>query len=213
VRITDLCASFVRADIRLRDLEPYRRAGSDAYDLIDEVPPASWARLAAWNAFVLQVYADCLVTAGSNSRYVTVDIAVFARAAYAYANIWLIEARKALASERYRFAFSLPHTLPHWGDRAFTDARLDGMRETLETGRTRVDSDLDRYAGDPSKRDVLVIRAAQIDAETEYVGRLWTEKPSLELRGTIGDQLTISLDRAFELGHLLAQPLLLDRLP
>ena len=97
MRITDLCASFVRADIRLRDLEPYRRAGTDAYELIDEVPPASWARLAAWNAFLLQVYADCAVAAGSNSRYVTVDVAVFARAVYSWANVWVIETRKALA--------------------------------------------------------------------------------------------------------------------
>jgi hypothetical protein len=31
----------------------------------------------------------------------------------------------------------------------------------------------------------------------------------LELRGTLGDQLMASLDRAYELGHLLAQPALL----
>jgi hypothetical protein len=213
VRLTDYCASFVRADIRLRDLEPYRRAGSDAYDLIDQVPTHSWARLAAWNAFVLQVYADCLVAAGSNSRYVTVDIAVFARAAYAWANVWVIEVRKALASDRYRFQFVLPHPLPHWGDRVFTDARLEGMYETLETVRTRAASDLDDFQGDGSKLDLLRIRLAQLDAESEYIGRLWTPKPTLELRGTLGDQLMVSLDRAFELGHLLAQPSLLDGVP
>jgi hypothetical protein len=211
VRIADFCASFVRADIRLRELEPYRRAGGDAYDLIDEAPAASWARLAAWNAFLLQTYADCLVAAGSNWRYVTVDIAVFARAAYAWANVWVIETRKALASESYRFRFDLPHPLPHWGDRAFTDARLDGMRDTLETGRTRAASDLERFVGDAAALDGLRVRQAQLDAEAEYVARLWTAKPSLELRGTLGDQLTCSLDRAFELGQLLAQPALLDR--
>jgi len=210
VRITDFCASFVRADVRLRDLEPYRRAGGDAYDLLDEVPTPSWARLAAWNAFLLQVYADCLVAAGSNYRYVTVDIAVFARAAYAWANLWVIETRKALASESYRFRFGIPHPLPHWGDRMFTDARLEGMRETLETGRTRAASDLELYAGDGAKLDILRVRSAQVEAEADYISRLWTPKPSLELRGTIGDQLTVSLDRAFELGHLLAQPSLLD---
>jgi hypothetical protein len=210
VRITDLCASFVRADIRLRDLEPYRRAGTDAYELIDEVPPTSWARLAAWNAFLLQVYADCAVAAGSNSRYVTVDVAVFARAVYSWANVWVIETRKALASETYRFRFELPHPLPHWGDRMYTDARLEGMRDTLETGRTRAESDLERYPGDGPKLELLRIRAAQLEAEADYVSRLWTPRPSLELRGTLGDQLTTSLDRAFELGHLLAQPTLLD---
>jgi hypothetical protein len=210
VRIRDLCASFIRADIRLSDVEPYRRAGSDAYDLIDLVQPASWARLAAWNAFLLQVYADCLVSSGSNSRWVMTDIAIFARNLYAWANAWVIEVRKAEASEGYRFRFDLPHPLPHWGDRANTDARLEGMRDTLETARTRTASDLERFAGVDSQQDVLRIRWAQLDAETEYVTRLWTEKPSLELRGTLGDQLTVALDHAFELGHLLAQPALLD---
>jgi hypothetical protein len=212
VRISDLCASLIRADIRLRDLEPYRRAGSDAYDLLDQVPQASWGRLAAWNAFLLQTYADCLVSAGSNARWVTVDIAVFARALYGWANVWVIETRKAQASDAYRFRFTLPHPLPHWGDRTFTDARLEGMRATLETGRTRAASDLEDFSGNGTRLDHLRVRYAQLDAETEYVSRLWTPKPSLELRGTIGGQLTVSLDRAFELGHLLAQPALLDGL-
>jgi hypothetical protein len=55
------------------------------------------------------------------------------------------------------------------------------------------------------------VRLAHIDAEAEYVARLWTQKPGLELRGTLGDQLVTSLDRVFELGHLLAQPELLKR--
>ena len=209
MRIRDLCASFIRADIRLSDLEPYRRAGSDAYELLDEVPAESWARLAAWNAFLLQTYADCLVSAGSNSRYVTVDVAVFARSLYAWANVWLIETRKSLASDTYRFGFDLPYHLPHWGDRTFTDAQLEGMLETLETGRTRVDSDFAVYAG--ASIELLRVRAAQIDAEAEYVARLWTPKPSLELRSTLGNQLVVSLDRTYELGHLLAQPALLQR--
>jgi hypothetical protein len=159
---------------------------------------------------MLQVYADCLVTAGSNSRWVTTDIAVFARNLYAWANAWVIEVRKAEASETYNFRFTLPHPLPHWGDRAITDGRLSGMRNTLETARTRTASDLERFAGADPQQQVLRVRWAQLDAEAEYVTRLWTPKPSLELRGTLGDQLTTALDHAFELGHLLAQPALLD---
>jgi hypothetical protein len=212
VRIRDLCASFIRADVRLSQVDPYRRAGSDAYDLIDLVPLASWARLAAWNAFLLQVYADRLVTAGSNGRYVMVDVATFARVLYSWANVWVIETRKALASDSYRFVFALPHPLPHWGDRIYTDARLQGMQSTLETGRTRAASDLEQFAGDAPSKDALRVRLAQIDAEAEYVARLWTQKPGLELRCTLGDQLVASLDRVAELGHLLAQPELMERL-
>jgi hypothetical protein len=210
--VRDLIVGFFRTDVPLAEIEPYRRAGSDAYDLIDRVPPASWARLAAWNAFLLQVYSDNLVSAGSRSRYVTADIALFARHLYGLANVWVEETRKAEASDAYRFVFRLPHALPHWHDPLRTDDQLEGMRRTLETGRTRVASDLEHFQGDESQRSVLRVRLAQIDAEAGYIERLWTAKPSYELRCTLGDALAEGLNHAYELGHLLAQPELLERL-
>ena len=213
MRISDWMGSFVRADVRLSEIRPYSAAGSDSYDLIDRMPPATWARLAAWNAFVLQVYADCLVAAGSNARYVTTDIAVFARHLYALASIWVKEARKAEASDTYRFEFRLPHRLPQWGEAVRTDDQLAGMRSTLDTARTRAASDLERFAGDASQQTLLRVRLVQIDAEAEYTARLWTPKPSFELRCSLSAELTAALDHAYELGHLLAQPELLDRRP
>jgi hypothetical protein len=195
----------------LADIEPYRHAGSDAYELLDAVPSASWARLAAWNAFLHQVYADCLVTAGSNTRYVMTDIALYARLLYAWASFWVIETRKAQASDAYRLA-PVAAELPH-GDRSYTGARLTGMRVALDTGRTRAAYDFEAFDGDPAVVDTLRVRLAQIDAEAEYVARLWTQKPTDELCSSLGYQLTAALDHAYELGQVLAQPELLHRRP
>jgi hypothetical protein len=211
VSLVDLILSFIRADMPVREIDPYRRAGADAYELIDEVPPASCARLAAWNAFLLQVYGDNLVAAGSHSRYVMADIVIFAREAYQLANIWLNEVRKAQASSSYRFIFNLPYHLPHWQEAYRTDEQLRAMRDTLETGRTRVASDVERFAGDDTHRELLRVRLAQIDSEVQYVERLWTRKPTPDLRLTLGDTLTAALDHAYEIGQLLALPELILR--
>jgi hypothetical protein len=207
----NLIVSLIRVDVPLREIDPYRRAGADAYELVDQVPPASWARLAAWNAFLLQVYGDNLVAMGSKGRYCAPDMAMFAQRVYQHANDWLEEVRKAQASPAYRFQFGLPHTLPHW--KAYrSDEQLRAMRRTVETGRTRVASDLLRFAGEDAQRDLLRVRLAEIDSEVQYAERLWTSKPTEELRLLIGSTLEIALDHAYESGQLLAQPELILRL-
>jgi len=176
------------------------------------VPLPSWARLAAWNAFLAQVYGDNLVASGSNSRYVTADIVEFARRVYQQASGWMNEVRKAQASPSYRFHFEMPYTLPHWQDLYRTDEQLRAMRQTLETGRTRVASDLERFVGDDTQQGLLRVRLAQVDSEVDYVERLWTRDPTLDLRGTLGATLAGALDHAYEIGQVLAQPELVLRL-
>ena len=208
--LADFFISFIRVDVPVREIDPYRRAGADAYDLIDQVPPASWARLAAWNAFLLQVYGDNLVAAGSKRRSCAPDIAMFARRVYMQVNVWLEEVHKAQASPSYRFRFVLPHPLPHW-EAYRTDEQLRAMRLTAETGRTRAASDLERFVGDETQRDLLRVRLAEVDSEIQYVERLWTAKPKPELRLLVGETLEIALDHANEIGQLLAQPELILR--
>jgi hypothetical protein len=203
--LRDLVVGFLHADVPLAEIDPYRRAGTDAYDLIDSVPGGTPARGAAWSAFLLKVYADNLLAAATHGRYVKTEEAVFARYLYSLANLWVGEARKCLVSETYTLGYALPQTLPHWQRRVRTDSQLAAMRQTLETGRTRVASDLEA-ADDPE--DDLRVRLAEIDTAATYLDRLWTEKPTLELRYTIGDALTAGLDRVYQLGHLLAQPAL-----
>jgi hypothetical protein len=42
--------------------------------------------------------------------------------------------------------------------------------------------------------------------------RLWTARPTPELRLLVGETLQIALDHAYEIGQLLAQPELILRL-
>jgi len=210
VKLADLIVSLIRADIPLREIDPYRRAGADAYDLIDDTEPASWARLAAWNAFLLQVYGDNLVAFGSKGRYMVADAAMLARRIYVLTNVWLEEVRKAQVSATYAYRFDLPYPLPHSAFR--TDELLRAMRRTLDTGRTRVASDLLRFVGEDAHRDLLRVRLAEIDSEAHYVDRLWTSKRTEELSGHIGETLEDALDHTYEIGQLLAQPALILRL-
>jgi hypothetical protein len=177
--LVDLFVSFIRVDVPIREIDPYRRGGADAYDLIDQVPPASWARLAAWNAFLLQVYGDNLVAEGSKGRYCAPDLAMFAQRVYQHTRIWLEEARKAEASAAYRFRFVLPHPLPHW-EAYQSDEQLRAMRRTVDTGRTRAASDLERFAGGKTECDLLRVRLAEIDSEfsTSSVSGCRERRPS-----------------------------------
>ena len=204
--VRDLIANFIRADPLLSEIEPYRRAGSDAYDLVESAPPASWTGLAAWNAFLPQVYGDNLISASTSGRYVAPEAVIFARRLFQETNAWLEEARKAQASEAYRFAFEVPFPLPHWVDQLRSDAQLAAMRTTLDAGRMRTASGVARFSGEEALRDRLRVLEAEIDAETVYIERLWTGKPTDELRATISFALAEALDHVYELGQLLAQP-------
>jgi hypothetical protein len=111
-------------------------------------------RLAAWNAFLLQVYGDNLVAVSSKGRYVVADAAMLARRIYVLADVWLEEVPKAQASAAYRFRFDLPCPLPHSAFR--TDELLRAMRRTLDTGRTRVTSDLERFVGQLAQPELIL---------------------------------------------------------
>jgi hypothetical protein len=212
VDVRNIIAGFFRADVPLSEIEPYRRAGGDAYELYDKAPPASWTGLAAWNAFLLQVYGDNLVSASTSGRYVATDSVVFARRLFQWANVWVEEARKTQASETYRFGFDVPYPLPHWVDELRSDAQLTAMRATLDTGRMHTASGVERFSGEHGRRDRLRVFQAEIDAEAVYVDRLWTGNPTDELRATISFALAEALDHTYELGQLLAQPALFEQL-
>jgi hypothetical protein len=206
VKLGDFFVSLIRADGSLSDIEPERSASVDAYDLIDQVEPASWAKLAAWNAFVLQAYGDELVEAGTRGKHLMTDIEVFARRLYQHANVWLEEARKSQVSTSYRYRFVMPCPLPHWLDNYRTNEHIHGMHETLDTARTRAAFDLKSFEGEQAEREQLQVRLAQVDSELQYCGRLTAKKMSTEQRVFVGQQLTDALDHAYALGQLLAQP-------
>jgi hypothetical protein len=75
-----------------------------------------------------------------------------------------------------------------------------------------VASDLVQFAGEDAHRELLRVRLAEIDSEAHYVDRLWTSKRTDELSGHIGETLEDALDHTYEIGQLLAQPALIQRL-
>jgi len=210
MRVRGLIASLIGGDLPLSEVEPYQRAGSDAYDLIEHVPPASWACLAAWNAFLPQVYGDNVVSAATSGRYVGVEAVVFARRLFELACHWVEEARKAQASPAYRLEFELPFPLPHWVDEIRSGPQLGAMLTTFDAARTRTASDVTRFSGEDALGNKLRVMQAEVDAKASYIERLWTGKPDAELRRTISFSLTQALDHVYELGQCLAQPELLS---
>jgi hypothetical protein len=212
VGLLDRIEAFFGEGFPVALIEPYRRAGGEAYSLLDETPAESWARLAAWNAFFMQVYADHLRTACTSGRYIEPDVAPFICTLYEQANVWIEVARKALASDSYRFVFSLPSPLPHWQLPYRSDGELTGMRAMLDDARIRVASELAEFAGGDARRGLLGVRLAEVDAKAMSVGLMWTPRAPDGLRGRMGDKLADALDDAFELGQLLAQPELMKGL-
>jgi len=164
------------------------REGTDAYDLVDRLPRGQ-ARIAAWNAYVCQTYADKLVGACRDSHFARSDTAALVRDLYALVPMWLERAEVAGAPRDLPF--------PHWHapDRCWE--QLVGMRETLEALRTYLAFDLAQTGGDEAE-------LGTVDDSLETVTSLWIRRPPPELRAGIGDALRRGLDAAYALGQRLA---------
>ena len=206
-------AAKARGDVPTRDLIAYGRAGSDAYDLIDELPPAGYARLCAWNAFVLQTYGDKLLASGESPGFVSPETAEQAAVLYQFVGEWLVRARQVAADPAYRLDVYVPQGLPHhWRTTPRTHEQLTGMRDAFQTAQARVVADLDAFAGAAQAREQLSSLALGINSTADYLDRLWTREPGPDLRGTLSSTLTGGLDDAYRLGQVLAVPELLEEL-
>jgi len=155
-------------------LSSYGRHGSDAYDLVDRLANGR-ARVAAWNAYVCQTYADKLAESCEES-------APLARALYDLARTWLEHARTSDGDTRLE--------LPAWGTLVRSQEQLVAMRETLDALRTYLAFEIGE--DDP--------RLATVDAQLATVDELWIPRPTPELRAGIGSALTIGLKAAAALG-------------
>jgi hypothetical protein len=203
MRILPRLKALARADVPVDALDSVRRVGIDAYDLVDELPRGP-ARLAAWNAYALQTYGDKLLAASETANYVPADTAFVSRRAYRLVGTCL-ECARQLASEPGNVSLSgIPDSLPRWHTPVRSHEQLVGMREALEALRTYVAFDLQTFATDDPSLTNWRERLAAIDTELETVDLLWIARPPAELRGGIGDALAKGLDKAFELGQLLA---------
>ena len=163
---------------------------TDAYDLVDRLPRGP-ARVAAWNAYACQTYADKLIAACRDSGRTRPDTALLVRDLSALVLVWLDCAEGADAPRDLPF--------PHWHTPDRSWEQLVGMRETLEALRTYVAFDLAQTGGDEAELRV-------IDESLETVSSLWIRRPPPELRAGIGGALRNGLDAAYALGQRLAAP-------
>lgn len=206
MRVIPWLRSLVRAEVPLHALDPFRNAGIDAYELVDELPRGP-AKLAAWSAYALQTYGDKLMAASEPAGSVQVETAELARASYHLAGACLQRARRLAADPPQSTQLDLPDRLPHWHTPLRSQEQLIGMRETLEALRVHIAFDVESFAGDGTA-SISTLRQglAAVDAKLETVDRLWIARPPAEIRGGIGDALTTGLDRAYALGQLAANP-------
>lgn len=165
-------------------LAAYGSHGTDAYDLVDRLPPGR-GRAAAWNAYVCQTYADKLADACPRPSLETTRVV---RTLYDGAVVWLRCANGDTDGSRRL-------ELPPWGTPVRSREQLVGMRQALYALRTHI-----AYGLPPE----LEPRLAAVDARVEAVDALWIERPTPELRGGIGDALTHGIREATALGELLA---------
>jgi hypothetical protein len=179
---------FFRSGASARGLGALGRDGTDAYDLVDRLPRGP-ARVAAWNAYVCQTYADKLVDACRESGVARFDTAGLVRDLYALVPVWLQCADGAGAPRDLPF--------PHWHTPDRCWEQLVGMRQTLEALRTYLAFDLAQTGGDEAE-------LGTVDASLETVTSLWIRRPPPELRAGIGDALRRGLDAAYALGQRLA---------
>ena len=200
MRLVSSITAFFRADVPVRDLDRARSAGIDAYDLLDSLPRGP-ARLAAWNAYVLQIYGDKLIAASEAAGHVRRDTADVALRLYQRVGPLLAKAQQTSAVDQ-----PTQSPLPHWHTPVRSPGELAGMRDTLDALRTYVAFDLESLADADSSVAALRARLAAIDAERARADSLWVRHPPDELRGGIGDALASGLNMTYELGQLLAQP-------
>jgi hypothetical protein len=198
--------AMIRADVPVEAFDSIRDAGVDAYELVDALPRGP-ARLAAWNAYVLQTYADKLIEASKTRQYVRVDTAQLAERLYHLAGASVERAREAGANgARQPARTSLSDPLPRWHTPVRRQEQLAGMRATLDALRIYVSFDVRSFhEDDPSIRTFRELLTA-IDARVDTVDGLWIPRANAELRGGIGDALAEGLDLAYALGQSLARP-------
>lgn len=208
--LRDKLEAHLRGEVSTGDLASYASANSDAYDLLDGLPPEGGARLAAWCAFVLQTHADNLVSSGSAPGFCEQEAYDEARILYELVAGWLERAHGATTSGDWRLDVIVPAPYPRQhGPQG--RAEVEAMRKTLETVQARAGVDLEARKGDPIYARLSPTLAAAQSALDSAIGLAAGHSPRPELQATLAQTLLGGLDRAYQAGQLLARPDLLAR--
>lgn len=229
---------MMRGEVDASVLEAFRRAGSSVYDLADEVEEkrqllclagrSPWQfpmqfqteLLCSWNALVLQSLGDRLLLDDYMSDPVTeglVPSSTLEQAEHFYGQVgsWLVAARMASASDRYRVRRSLPGLLPVWHPGRRPPGHLRVLQSMCDFLLGRLTPVVGWYRElDPAKSSHASAHAAmqellaEADARSDYADHLLVA-PSDDLLRTADAELQRSLSKLFALGQYAAMPGLL----
>lgn len=200
MKLVSRLVGYLRGDVEQADLTALQSAGGEVYSLVDGLPRGP-ARLAAWNAYVLQTYGDKLMAASRTSTYVRTDTAALAEESFRLACLWLDRANRLMADPGAAPSAAPAEPLPHWHTAIRCDEQLVGMRETLIALHAYVAYDLNSFSREsPRLHEAL----AEIEQQLDTVDILWIKHPPAEIRGGIGTALCRGLDETYALGQALA---------
>ncbi|HUY71245.1 MAG TPA: hypothetical protein VMV08_03325 [Gaiellaceae bacterium] len=198
-----------RGEVSTAALAAYSSANSEAYSLLDDQPATGTARLAAWCAFVLQTHADNMLGSGSSPGVASPEACEEAEVMFELVGAWLERAHAAAASAAYVLDVIVPQPLPQ--PRApRTTGVLKAMKQTLETVQARAGADLAERAADPI-HERLAPMMSGVQSAIDSTGALSAPSVSDDLKAMLGQTLRGGLDRAYQVGQLLAVPELLGK--
>jgi hypothetical protein len=163
------------------DASAWRELALQTYDLVDKLPPGP-QRVAAWNAYALQLYGDKLLECDDSA-----ETRELARTCHRLAVDCVGGARTV-------------DRVPRWHTPVRSVAQLRGMREALDALSTHVAYDVERRDDAAAFADEL----AAVEEKRRTVDLLWIRRPTPEIRGGLGDALMTGLDRVVALGQLAA---------
>ncbi len=207
--LRDRLQAKARGEVSTAALSAYSSANSEAYSLLDEQPATGAARLAAWCAFVLQTHADNMLGSGSCVGLASPEACEEAEVMFELVGAWLGRAHAAAASSAYTLDVTVPQPLPQ--PRApRTAGVLKAMKRTLETVQARAGADLADRAAEPI-HDRLAPMMSTVQTALDSAGALSAASLGDDLKATLGQTLQGGLDRAYQVGQLLALPELLGK--
>ena len=231
--------AILKGEVDAGVLEAFRRAGSGVYDLADEVDekrrllclagrspwqfpmPFQTELLCAWNALVCQAVGDRLLVDDYRNDPATqglVPVETFESAERFYGQVrgWLVAARMAAHSERFRARGPLPAGLPRWAHvDALVAPRIRVLQSMCDFLLARLDPVLGWYDDlDDDKpshaRTVDGMRQlfAEAHARSEYADDLLVDADP-QLLGLVDRELQDAFVKLHALGQYVAMPGLL----
>jgi hypothetical protein len=230
---------MLRGEIDAGVLEAFRRAGSGVYDLADEADekrrllclagrspwqfplPFQTELLCAWNALVCQSLGDRLLLDDYRQNPATVGLvppATFETAERFYGQVrgWLVAARMAADSDRFRTRGPLPAALPRWSaDRVIGATRIRILQSMCDYLLARLDpvvgwyDDLhDDKETHARTHDAMRQLFAEAQARSDYSDELLVDAEP-QLLGLIDRELQDAFAKLHALGQYAAMPGLL----